>query len=145
MPSEQAIQRSVDESEIRNLIARIALATDIGDLDEFHSLYAQSATVQMRVVPDLPPDEGLDAILAGSRKRREDGITGPGSGMVHAIQSSAIAVSGDEATAQSYGLLFRNAHTQAEMMSVIIYNDAFVRTGDGWRLSRRCIDPVPKG
>jgi len=143
MPSEDAIQRAVDETEIRNLIARIAFATDVGDLDEFASLYAEDACLQMRAVPGLPPDEGLETILAGSRKRRADGITGPGSGMVHAIQSSAISVAGDEATAKTYVVLYRNDHTKPEMSGIIIYNDAFVRRAKGWRLSVRYIDPVP--
>ncbi len=121
------------------------MATDIGDPAEFASLYAEDATLQMRVVPDVPPDVGIDAILAGSRKRREDGITGPGSGLVHAIQSSAIAVSGDEASAKTYVVLYGNAHTKPEMTGVLIYNDSFVRTADGWRLSLRYIDPVPRG
>jgi ketosteroid isomerase-like protein len=145
MASDEAFQRSADEAEIRNLIARIALATDVGDLGEFVSLYAEDATLQMRVVPDLPPDAGIEAILAGSRKRRADGITGPGSGMVHAIQSSAIAVTGDEAKAQTYAVLYRNATSKPEISAIIIYNDAFVRTADGWRLSLRYIDPVPAG
>jgi len=136
---------ATDITEIRNLIARIAIATDIGDPGEFAELYAEDATLQMRVMPDIPPDIGLEAILAGSRKRRTDGITGPGSGLVHAIQSSAIAVAGDEATSKSYVVLYGNAHTKPEMTGVLIYNDSFVRTADGWRLSLRYIDPVPKG
>jgi hypothetical protein len=134
-----------DLSEIRNLIARIAIATDIGDPGEFTELYAKDATLQMRVVPDIPPDVGIDAILAGSRKRRADGITGPGSGLVHAIQSSAISVTGDEATAKTYVVLYGNALAKPELNGVLIYNDAFVQTVDGWRLSLRYIDPIPAG
>ena len=145
MASEDAIQRMVDETEIRNIIARIAIASDVGDLDEFASLYAGDATVQMRVVPGLPPDEGLEAILAGSRKRRADGITGPGSGMVHAIQSSAISVAGDEASAMTYVVLYRNGHASPELSGILIYNDGFARTAEGWRLTSRCIDPLPAG
>lgn len=138
-----ASQNAADITEIRNLVARIAIATDIGDPGEFVELYAKDATLQMRVVPDMPPDVGIDAILAGSRKRRTDGITGPGSGLVHAIQSSAVAVSGDEATAKTYVVLYGNALAKPEMTGVLIYNDAFTRTAEGWRLSLRYIDPVP--
>jgi len=145
MASEDAIRRAADESEIRNLIARIALATDVGDLDEFASLYAENATLQMRSVPGVPPDQGLQAILAGSRKRRADGVTGPGSGMVHAIQSSAISVTGNEATAKTYAVLYRNVLTAPEGRGIIIYNDSFARTAEGWRLAVRYIDSVSSG
>lgn len=140
-----ATQNAADITEIRNLIARIAIATDIGDPGEFAELYASDATLQMRVVPDIPPDQGLEAILAGSRKRREDGITGPGSGLVHAIQASAVAVNGDAATSKTYVVLYRNGLTAPELSAILIYNDAFVRAADGWRLSLRYIDPLPAG
>jgi hypothetical protein len=145
MASEDAIRRAADESEIRNIIAHIAMATDVGDLEEFSSLYAEDATLQMRSVPGVPPDQGLGAIMAGSKKRRADGVTGPGSGMVHAIQSSAISVAGDEATAKTYAVLYRNVLTTAEVMGIIIYNDTFARGAQGWRLSVRYIDSVPSG
>jgi ketosteroid isomerase-like protein len=144
MAADDATRRGADISEIRNIIARIALAADLGDLEEFASLYSADATVQMRVVPDLPPDVGLDAILAGAKKRRAGGITGPGSGMVHAIQSSAISVSGDKAASKTYVALYGNAHTRPELSAILIYSDSFARTADGWRLSERSVEPVPK-
>ena len=121
-----ASQDAADITEIRNIIARIAIASDISDPGEFAELYAEDATLQMRVVPDIPPDVGLEAILAGARKRRTDGITGPGSGLVHAIQQSAVSVSGDEATAKTYVVLYGNALAKPELNGVLIYNDAFV-------------------
>lgn len=149
MASEQTLQRAADEGEIRNLIARIAMTADTGDLDDFVNLYAQDARVEMRSPaggpPLAPPDEGVAAIVAGSKQRRADGITGPGSGMVHALQTSAIAVSGDAARAQTYLVLYRNAHTKPDLSAILIYNDAFVRTAQGWRLKERTIEPVRGG
>ena len=66
-----------------------------------------------------------------------------GDGARHPVER--IAVTGDEAKAKTYAVLYRNATSKPEISGIIIYNDAFVRTADGWRLAVRYIDPVPAG
>ena len=41
--NEQAIQWAVDEMEIRNLIASLALLSDLGDIEEWGMLFAEDA------------------------------------------------------------------------------------------------------
>jgi hypothetical protein len=139
-------QRTIDELEIRNVIARLALATDLGDLDEYASLFTSDAHLEMRAEPGkpqvVPPTKGRDAILAGGQKRRADGMTGPGSHVAHTIQTSAVTVSGDSATARTYVVIYKNTHTKPEPLSLRVYNDEFVHTSDGWKLASRYIDPV---
>jgi hypothetical protein len=139
-------QRMIDELEIRNVIARLAMATDLGDLDEYASLFTGDAHLEMRAEPGkpqvVPPTKGRDAILAGGKKRRADGMTGPGSHVAHTIQTCAVTVSGDAATAKTYVVIYKNTHTRPEPLSLKVYDDAFVRTSDGWKLASRYIDPV---
>jgi hypothetical protein len=139
-------QRTIDELEIRNVIARLAMATDLGDLDEYASLFTGDGHLEMRAEPGkpqvVPPTKGRDAILAGGKKRRAEGMTGPGSHVAHTIQTCAVTVSGDAATAKTYVVIYKNTHTKPEPLSLRLYNDAFVRTSDGWKLASRYIDPV---
>jgi hypothetical protein len=144
--TDQAIQRMIDETEIRNVIARLAMATDRGDLEEYASLFAEDAVLEMRSPPGqpsvVPPSKGRAVILAGSQKRRADKIAGPDSDLAHAVQASAIKVTGDKATAQTYVVLYKNVRAKPDAVSMKIYNDEFVRTREGWKLAIRYIDPV---
>ena len=76
------MRRAMDEVEIRNTIARIALSTDLGDLEEYAACFAEDAHFEMRVEPGqptvVPPTKGRAAILASSKKRRASGTSGPG-------------------------------------------------------------------
>jgi hypothetical protein len=146
MASEQAIRGAIDELEIRNAIARIAAATDQGELDEYASLFSEDAVLEMRSPPDkpvlVPPTKGRAAILAGGKKRRADGIVGPGSHVAHAIQASAITLAGDTAKARTYVIIYKNTHATPEPMAIKIYLDEFVRTPGGWKVISRLIDSV---
>jgi SnoaL-like domain len=146
MTSEQEIRRALDEVEIRNVIARIAMATDRGNLEEYASLFSEDAHLEMRVEAGkpqvVPPTKGRVAILAGSTKRRADGISGPGSNSAHALQTSAIIVSGDSAKALTYVVLYKNTQATPEPLAIKLYNDTFVRTAQGWKVASRYIDPA---
>lgn len=146
MTSQDPFRRAIDELEIRNNIARMAIATDIGDLDEYASLFSDDAHLEMRADPGkpsmLPLTKGRAAILVGAKKRRDEGVSGPASHMVHAIQSSAITISGDTAKAITYVVIYKNAHTKPEGTSIKVYKDEFVRASDGWKLAARLIDSL---
>ena len=141
-----ALQRTLDELEIRNAIARLALATDQGDLDEYASLFSEDALLEMRSESGkarvVSPTRGRSAILAGGQKRRADGIAGPGSHVAHAIQSSAVMLSGDTAQASTYVMIYKNTQAAPELMAMKIYHDEFIRTAEGWKVASRFIDPV---
>src|SRR5579871_1022950 len=143
MSSDQASRRLLDEVEIRNTIARIELATDLGDLDDYAACFAEDAHFEMRVEPGqptvVPPTKGRAAILASSKKRRASGTSGPGSHVAHAIQTSTITVSGDKATGKTYVVIFKNTQAAPEPMAFKVYNDEFVRTPEVWKLAVRYI------
>lgn len=146
MASEQEIRRTVDEVDIRNVINRLAMLTDGGESDAYAMLFTEGARLEMRSEPGqpsvVPPTVGRAAILAGSKQRRADGMTGPGTGVVHALQQSEVMVTDDAAQAKTYVIIYRNAGAAPEAMALKVYNDQFVRTPQGWRLAVRYIDPA---
>jgi hypothetical protein len=146
MASDQALQRTMDQVEIRNIISQLAMLTDGGDSDAYALLFTEDARLEMRPEPGqpsvVPPALGREAILAGSKQRRAEGMTGPGTGAVHALQQSMVTVIGDRATAKTYVIIYTNANATPEPMALRVYNDEFVRTSEGWRLAVRYIDPV---
>jgi hypothetical protein len=146
MTTDPITRRVADELEIRNIIARIALTTDLGDLDEYASFFADDAHFEMRVeagqTPLVPPTKGRAGIVAGSKKRRADGVSGPGCHMAHCLQTSTVAVTGDTAKAQTYVIVYKNTDKVPEPVAMKIYRDDYIRTAEGWKLSCRFIDPV---
>jgi hypothetical protein len=146
MTSDQAMRRTIDELEIRNVIARIAVTTDGGSLEEYAAQFSEDAHLEMRVEPGkpsvVPPTKGRAAILASSTKRRADGISGPGTHMAHAIQTCAVTVTGDTAKGRTYVVIYKNTHAVPEPVGLKVYNDDFVRTPEGWKLAVRYIDSL---
>jgi uncharacterized protein (TIGR02246 family) len=128
--------RVATELEVRNVIARIALLADQGDLDEYLDQFTEDA------VWDLPggPRRGRADIRAGADERRAGGVTGPGSATRHVITTVSVQVDGpDGATADSYFLFFQHTTTAPTLFNMGHYHDTFARQGDRWRLARRAI------
>ncbi|TMK62066.1 MAG: nuclear transport factor 2 family protein [Actinobacteria bacterium] len=122
-----------DELEVRNVIARLAQLADDGDLDEYVSLFTADAEWL------IPGNHriGHDVIRSGAVERREQGVTGPGSGTRHVISTISVVVAGDEATAKSYYQYYGDTATKPTLRMMGHYQDRFVRTPDGWKLARR--------
>ncbi len=128
--------KNADELQIRNLIARIALLADQGELDEYVDQFTEDA------VWDFPsgPRHGRADILAGAVQRRADKVTGPGSNTRHVITTVSVQVpGGDAATSDSYFLFYQNTTTAPTLFNMGHYRDTFAREGDVWRLARRDI------
>ena len=107
-------QRLVDELEIRNLVARLAQLADMGDLDEYVSLFTEDASWEM---PGAPRHGRAD-IMAGAQDRRNSGTTGPESHTRHVISTLLVQSDGsDKATADSYWLFYGNTTTDARRCS----------------------------
>jgi 3-phenylpropionate/cinnamic acid dioxygenase small subunit len=124
------------ELKIRNLISRIALLADQGNLDEYIDQFAEDA------VWDFPngPRHGRADILAGATERRADKVTGPGSATRHVLTTVSVQVlNDDEATSDSYFLFYQNTTTAPTLFNMGHYHDTFVRQGNVWRLARRDI------
>jgi 3-phenylpropionate/cinnamic acid dioxygenase small subunit len=130
------VEKLAAELEIRNLISRLAILADQGDLDE----YIEQFTVD--AVWAFPEAErrGRADIRAGAEERRAGGTTGPGTDTRHVITTVTVVV--DEAgtaTADSYFLFFQSTTTSPVLFNMGWYHDAFAREDDRWRLARRDI------
>lgn len=124
-----------DELAIRNLVARLAMLADDGDLGEYAGLFADDALWEM------PGNsiQGRDNLLAGAIERRSAGTVGPGSDTRHVITTQAVAVDGDEAISDAYWQFWVNTATEPSIALFGTYRDRLVRTDGGWKLAHRTI------
>ena len=124
-----------DDAAIRNVVARLAILADEGDLEEYVDLFTDDARW------DMPGGElqGRDNLLAGAIERRAAGTVGPGSNTRHVITTQAVAVDGDEAASDSYFQFWVNTATEPSIALFGTYRDHLVRTGGGWKLAHRVI------
>lgn len=122
------------ELQIRNVIARIAILADQGDLDEYADQFTEDA---VWAFPSAPRHGRAD-IRAGAEARRVEGTTGPGTATRHVISTVAVQVDqSDRATADSYFVFLQNTTTSPTIFNMGAYHDSFVRDGHIWRLARR--------
>jgi uncharacterized protein (TIGR02246 family) len=127
-------QRLADELEIRNLVARLAQLADMGDLNEYVSLFTEDASWEM---PGAPRTGRAD-IMAGAQDRRSSGTTGPGSNTRHVISTLSVHADGsDQATSDCYWLFYANTTSTASVQLMGHYHDTLRRDTDGWKLARR--------
>lgn len=128
------LARVAIELELRNLISRIAILADQGDLDEYANQFTEDA---VWALPDAPRHGKAD-IRAGAQRRRAEGLTGPGSASRHVITNVSVSVDGpDNARADSYFMFFQNTTAVPTILNMGSYRDRLVRQGGTWRLARR--------
>ena len=132
------LMRVADEVEIRNLVARLAHLTDSDsdDLTEYISLFTEDA---VSVHPGEADREGHSQILERGRERRRIRNHGPGTHTEHITTTLWVRTDGgDTATAVSKFLFFAKTNVaEPTLLRMGRYDDAFRRTPDGWKLSRR--------
>jgi uncharacterized protein (TIGR02246 family) len=132
--TEAGSDRVAAELEIRNVISRIAILADQGDLDEYIAQFTEDA---VWAFPSAPRHGRAD-IRAGAEARRAEGTTGPSTATRHLITTVAVQVDqADRATADSYFVFLQNTTTSPTVFNMGAYHDTFVHQGDGWRLARR--------
>jgi hypothetical protein len=145
MAGDDLIRKVADELEIRNLIGKLSCASDEGTPEEYGALFVEDAVWRMGQIAgapkQFPPIFGREAILAGVKERRAMGIGGPGSHTRHGVYQSVVEVDGDTAKARSYVGFFVELDKAPKAQLFAVYQDAFVRTPDGWKLSAREIEP----
>jgi len=64
---------------------------------------------------------------------------GPGSNTRHVITTLQVYVEGDHASANCLCLFFAETATKPTIRALTSYADEFVRTPEGWKMSRRVI------
>jgi hypothetical protein len=149
---EHEIQWAVDELEIRNVIASLALVSDLGDIEEWGMLFTEDADY---TIGGRPFEKGRAAIVESGRQRRMRGTHGPGSNNRHLSASVLVRSTGpDTAEAVSYLAMYKDLPREAdgyepenlgndgevkspELLVLGTYRDRFHRTSDGWKVTHR--------
>jgi len=130
------VAQAAAELKIRNLIARVALLADQGDLDEYVDQFTEDS---LWAFPG-GARQGRDDIRAGAEERRAGKVTGPGSETRHVITTISVQLeTEDAATADSYFLFYQHTTTAPTLFNMGHYHDTFARQGEVWRLARRDI------
>jgi hypothetical protein len=125
-----------DVSAIGTLIAKVAYLTDEGALEDYALAWSPDAELSA----GADSQSGLLEIIAGAAKRREGGSIGPGSGLRHIVTPVSIQVDGDSAAAVTYVQVLAGTTTPTPALVYFsAYDDEFVRTPDGWRITRRSL------
>jgi hypothetical protein len=151
MTTDVSIRRVADELVVRNLVARLSHLADSGsddDMTEYISIY----TADGAWAPIVPASaessasrarHGHDDILAGVQERRAAGLQGPGSNSKHFITTMTVAFETDDlAQTRCNFLVYNETNARPPVLYTVgEYRDSFVRTSEGWRLSRREIVP----
>jgi hypothetical protein len=141
------LTRCMAESEIRNVVARLAHLADDGDIDEYLSLLAEDASWG---TTGRPVRQGHADLRARVLEDRASGVQGPGAASRHLNTTLWVEVDDeDHAHAESYFLYITNANggspgsTDRESAPVLQltgrYRDTFVRVGGRWKLQTRRI------
>ena len=123
-----AVQRLIDEAEIRNLLARIAQLSDEGELDDYVACFSEAA---IWGGAGFPERKGHAAILEGARERRATGTAGPGTQTRHLLSTSVVEVEGDRARVRSIFLFYRDTKAVPRLDRMGVYEDSLRRTPSG--------------
>lgn len=144
--NEQELQWAVDELQIRNVLAQLALLSDMGDIKDWGMLFTEDADYTTESGASW---HGREAIVESGQQRRDRGTHGPGSGNRHMSGSVFVRSTGsDTAEAESYLAMFQDlvpegseADGEAQKSPTLLvmgyYRDKFQRTSEGWKVSHR--------
>lgn len=130
-----------DELLIRNLVAKLALQADGDDIEQYLSLFTEDAEWVMATPTRNACVVGHADIKAAALQRRAEGAQGAGSHTRHAITTLAVDVDGDQATGRCYMLVLKNANATPVFSGMVVYDDQYRRTTEGWKLASRKISP----
>jgi hypothetical protein len=151
--NEHEIQWAVDELQIRNVIASLALLSDMGDIDEWGMLFTEDADYTTASGAGW---HGRAEIVESGRQRRARGTHGPGSDNRHLSASVVVRSTGpDTAEAESYLAMYKDLIPEGDdhlpegggeegsneksptLLVLGYYRDSFRRTSEGWKVAHR--------
>jgi len=121
-----------DHHSLRNLVDRYGFAVDTQRWDLFDEIFT----------PDINADYGAGAVWTDIGKFKEDFATYHDifTGTQHVMTNFLADIGGDAACAVTYGhwlLIRRGADGGDVWKGTGWYDDGFVRTSAGWRISKR--------
>ena len=123
-----------DHEEIRQLLARLNFALDLGDIDRWVACFTPDGSWEGIGFPDSSPFAGTHAgraALNGFAETHYGIYRGRGR---HGNFNVLIDGDGDTATVQSYADAYGTGRSWS---GTGIYRDTLLRTPDGWRFSSR--------
>ena len=126
-----ALQRTLDQLEIRELVARYNYAIDEGRPDDWVATFVPDGTFESTALGKHTGPAALHAFATGYSAA----VTGR-----HCTTDFVIDLDGDEARARCYLVLINNAGTPAVSVTAV-YDDVLRRTADGWRFVHRKVTP----
>lgn len=135
-PDPRALQRLLDEQAVRDLASRYCWALDTGDDALLATVFLPDATASLG---------GGEQVGFEQIRRRIRDVLGPLDATHHVVGSHDVTIEGDTAHSRCYVLaqhIRRAAVDGPHFLVAGIYDDHCIRTGDGWRIARRVLQPV---
>ncbi|MGY1550479.1 nuclear transport factor 2 family protein [Microbacterium sp. A588] len=123
------------ESAIRSLISRSAFYGDTAAPESYAEIYTADAVWEMGAVQQ----EGIDAIIEATHRRRTDGISGPGTASRHVVVPMRVEVDGERGHAWSYLLFYRSTDSTPTVELFAVYEDTVRLENDRWQIERRTV------
>lgn len=131
-----------DRLELQDLLIRYSEAIDRREFDELDAIFTPDAYIDYR------DTGGIDGRYPEVKKWLAEVLPSFFERNAHMLGLPAIKLAGDTATARTFCFnpMILRGDTPKVMQVGVWYDDEFVRTADGWRLSRRvevkCYDKV---
>lgn len=128
--------------QIRNVLAATARMSDVGTVEEYAAVWTDDAVWEM----DGRRTVGREAITRNSRRRREQGMTGPGSGTMHVVSTVATELLDPfRARARStFQFLAREGDAVVTRLAGW-YEDHLVLVDGAWRIEHRIATTLSAG
>lgn len=127
-----------DISNIKSLILLVAELADKGTVDEYITLFSDNAVWKLETSDEKIV--GLKAIYDGSVERRKQKVTGPDSNTRHEVTPVTVKIFGDVAQGHSELKFYTEISQGPKLTAQGRYQDKFIRTSKGWKLTYRSID-----
>ena len=128
----RSLQELSDRLEIDDLITAYSYAIDFHEWDELDAIFTADGVL------DLTATGGIAGPIGEVKRWLADTLTLFG-GHQHLVATTQVRLDGDTATARSicHNPMWFKDEAQPPMFVGLWYHDAFVRTGDGWRIASR--------
>lgn len=121
-----------DRLEIQQLLVDYSTAIDLGRFDDLDQVFTPDAYIDYRAMG------GIDGRYPQVKAWLAE-VLPAFANYAHMLGLPAVTITGDTATTRTFcfnPMVFAGEEPSTMLLG-LWYDDAFVRTGDGWRMSRR--------